>query len=130
MDKFNALVIDDNAKNLEVLAKLLSMQGGACIEISHPKELETQWADLPALNVVFVDLEMPRLDGYEVLQLFKADERFQATPIIAYTVHVSERKAAYEQGFDGFLGKPINGAKFPDQLARILNGDAVWETVS
>jgi two-component system cell cycle response regulator DivK len=34
---------------------------------------------------------------------------------------------AKSSGFDGFLGKPLDPDKFPDQIRRILNGEAVWE---
>jgi len=48
-------------------------------------------------------------------------------PIIAYTVHVSEIDVVRQHGFDGFLGKPLDSARFPQQLARILNREPVWE---
>jgi two-component system cell cycle response regulator DivK len=35
---------------------------------------------------------------------------------------------AQDAGFDGFLGKPLNRKRFPDQVRRIINGESVWET--
>ena len=49
-------------------------------------------------------------------------------PIVAYTVHMSELDAVYEFGFDGFICKPLDDERFPNQLGRILNGEGVWET--
>jgi two-component system cell cycle response regulator DivK len=46
---------------------------------------------------------------------------------IAYTVHVSEISLAHKHGFDGFIGKPLDSERFPNQLARILSGEHVWE---
>ena len=66
--------------------------------------------------------------GYQILDHLRADVRLKLVPIIAYTVHTNEIKVAYERGFDGFLGKPLDSDRFPDQLTRILNGEAVWET--
>jgi len=36
-------------------------------------------------------------------------------------------RKARESGFDGFLGKPLDPDRFPDQIRRILSGDKVWE---
>jgi CheY-like chemotaxis protein len=84
--------------------------------------------ELAAIDVVFLDLEMPGANGYQVLEKLRADPRFQSVPVVAYTVHVSEISVAHEQGFHSFLGKPLDADRFPDQLARILSGESVWET--
>ena len=121
----HALVIDDNAQNVKVLVQLLSKQGVSCTEVSDPRKLANMLSSLGNVDVVFLDLEMPGLDGYKVKDLLR--QHLGGTPIIAYTVHVSEINVVQQMGFDGFLGKPLDNAKFPDQLARILNGEAVWE---
>ncbi len=57
-------------------------------------------------------------------------ERLEDRVLLAANVIVAP--AAYEfrdMGFDGFLGKPLDNARFPDQLARILRGEPVWERV-
>ena len=40
---------------------------------------------------------------------------------------LKQMKKAKESGFDGFLGKPLDPDRFPDQIRRILNGEPVWE---
>ena len=125
MRQQHALVIDDNAQNRKVLVQLLAKQGFRSTEVSDPRKLNAILPTLGSVDVVFLDLEMPGLDGYDVKKLLR--EHFGATPIIAYTVHVSEINAVKQQGFDGFLGKPVDHARFPDQLARILKGQQVWE---
>lgn len=125
MSQLHALVIDDNAQNRKVLAQLLAKQGVNSTEIPDPRKLADALPDMGPVNVVFLDLEMPGLDGYDVKNLLRS--HLGDTPIIAYTVHVSEMNVVKQQGFDGFLGKPVDNARFPDQLARILNGQPVWE---
>lgn len=128
MSNAHALIIDDNAKNVSVLAGLLNLEGVSSTQVTDPRKLDAALNSLQALNVIFLDLEMPGLNGYEVLEKIHADPRFEGVPVVAYTVHVSEINVANEQGFHSFIGKPLNPDKFPEQLNRILNGEPVWET--
>lgn len=123
-----AVIIDDNPKNVNVLARLLSNEGLSSVQITNPAKLKVALEHAEDIKVIFVDLEMPGMDGYQILNQLKADVRFQSVPVLAYTVHVSEINVAHERGFDGFLGKPLDADNFPGQLARILSGEPVWET--
>ena len=123
-----ALVIDDNVKNVNVLSRLLAAEGLTALQVTNPANLDTVLEEATDLKVIFLDLEMPGVDGYQVLNHLKADARFEAVPVVAYTVHVSEIKVAHQNGFDSFIGKPVDSDKFPGQLARILSGEGVWET--
>jgi two-component system, cell cycle response regulator DivK len=123
----HAVIIDDNAKNVEVLAMLLEMEGVGCTKVAHPKNLDAALQSTKNVDVVFLDLEMPGKNGYEVLESLRADSRFKSVPIVAYTVHVSEIHEARNLGFHSFLGKPLDADKFPGQLKRILDGKPVWE---
>lgn len=127
MSQQQALVIDDNTKNIDVLARMLSKEGFSTIQISKPSTLQKVLAQNDNIRVIFLDIEMPGIDGYQVLSTLKSDPEFSSVPVIAYTVHVSEIQVALDKGFDGFIGKPLDSDKFPNQLARILNGEAVWE---
>jgi two-component system cell cycle response regulator DivK len=79
------------------------------------------------VDVVFLDLEFPNSDGFQLIHELRAQPALANVPIIAYTVHTSEQNEAQAAGFDGFIGKPLNVNRFPDQLRRILNGESVWE---
>jgi CheY-like chemotaxis protein len=120
----HALVIDDNLQNLKVLSQLLAKQGVRCTEVSKPINLQSVLPTLGRVDVVFLDLEMPGIDGYGVKEMLRAE--MAGVPIIAYTVHVSEINVVQQLGFDGFLAKPLDSARFPEQLERILRGESVW----
>ena len=122
----HALIIDDNASNLGVLGELLSLEGVSFTKVQDPTKFQSVSKTLSRVDVVFLDLEMPQLDGYKVLELLKADSRYDNVPVVAYTVHVSEINVARDMGFHSFLGKPLDAERFPDQLARILRGEPVW----
>lgn len=123
----HALIIDDNIKNVMVLKMLLEELGWQCSAITHPAQLGFELVNLEQLDLIFLDLEMPGANGYEVMRYLRANPRFDNVPIIANTVHLSEINTVYEHGFQGFIGKPIDPDRFPGQLARILKGEAVWD---
>jgi two-component system, cell cycle response regulator DivK len=125
MPETHALIIEDNPTNIEVLTELLSVLGATFTTIQDPTHLERCLLGLPTVDIVFVDLEMPKRNGYEVLKILRTYPI--EAPIVAYTVHTSEINTAKESGFDSFLGKPLRGDRFPHQLSKILSGEPVWE---
>ena len=129
MSQPHALIVEDNTRNMQILGSLLSEQGMTHTDVLDPSIMSDVLKTMEHTDVIFLDLEMPSLNGYDVLQMIKGDERFGNIPVVACTVHVSEMTTAYEQGFDGFLGKPLDPDRFPNQLARIMHGEPVWERV-
>ncbi len=126
MENIHALIVDDNFTGLEVLRELLDTIGVRSTTVQQPSKLGQTLAELDRIDVVFLDLEMPHIDGYEMLQELRNHWGISA-PIIAYTVHISEIDTARKLGFDGFLGKPVDIDRFPNQFERIMNGGSVWE---
>ena len=123
----SALIIDDNPLNLDTLSVLLQREGLEAVGVTRLNDA------LPALNstedvaVVFLDLEFPNGYGMDFIPQLLNEPRLQNVPIIAYSVHISELTEARDAGFDGFIGKPLQPSRFPQQLQRILDGEAVWE---
>jgi CheY-like chemotaxis protein len=126
MTKAHALIIDDNETGIKVLTEMLSALDISYVALQDPTDLEGRLEVLSQVDVIFLDLEMPKIDGYEMLRILKDDLRL-VCPIIAYSVNTSEMSTAREIGFDGFLGKPLRMNRFPGQVERILRGEPVWE---
>jgi two-component system cell cycle response regulator DivK len=108
---------------------LLAIEGVRYTQVQKSRDVDSVLQQIGPVDVVFLDLEMPEFNGYEVLQRLRADARFQNVPVVACTVHISEINTTQEMGFDGFLGKPLDADRFPQQLQRILSGESVWESV-
>ncbi len=121
----HALVIDYSASNVEVHSALLAAEGVRVSSFARPERAEAALPDLPPVDVVFCDLEMPSLTGYQLLPRIRRQLGLDV-PVIAYSVHTSEMDRARRAGFDGFLGKPIDGDVFAALLGRILRGEPVW----
>ena len=80
-------------------------------------------------DLILLDIALPGEDGYEVLADLRADARLGQTRVIAITMRNSpeEIKRTRLAGFDGFIGKPVQAHRFPDQIRRVLAGEDVWE---
>jgi len=122
-----ALIIEDDTLSVKVLKTLLEQLGVEVSVIYDSIEAAETLQYIQKPDVIFLDLEMPRSDGYAVLAVIRAIDSLKGVPIIAYTTHISHMTSTRQAGFDGFLGKPLEHDKFPEQLARIFEGEGVWE---
>lgn len=122
-----ALIIDDNTMNLSTLRLLLEKEGLNTVTLINPGHLESILGDLEDIQVMFLDLEFPNHSGFELVSEFKAMPQFDGVPIIAYSVHISELNEVRAAGFEGFIGKPLDVHKFPEQLEAILSGEKIWD---
>jgi len=123
------LVVEDNVSNFVLIARMLGYLGIHCEWKTSGYEV-VEYADtLPRLDLILMDIRLPYEDGYGALKKIRASERFKTVPIIAVTAEASQEQMnkARDSGFDGFLGKPLDPDRFPDQIRRILGGEPVWE---
>lgn len=123
------LVVEDNVSNFVLIARMLGYLGIHCEWKTSGYEV-VEYADtLPRLDLILMDIRLPYEDGYGALKKIRASERFKTVPIIAVTAEASleQMNKAKTSGFDGFLGKPLDPDRFPDQIRRILSGEPVWE---
>ncbi|MBZ0319861.1 MAG: response regulator [Anaerolineae bacterium] len=123
----HALIIDDDPMSLEIMSQLLELEGFTFTAIQDSSLIDDVLAGLSRVDIVFLDLEMPSPDGYNVLKHLKNDIGMTA-PIVAHTVHMSESNAALAMGFDAFISKPTDSDHFHEHLQQILKGERVWVT--
>ena len=124
-----ALVVEDNAANFMLLARLLNALGVHCEWKSSGFEVLEFSKTLPRLDIILLDIHLPYEDGYSALKKIRSAENLKDVPVVAVTADVStdSMTKAQKAGFSGFLGKPIDPDRFPEQLKRVLSGDPVWE---
>jgi two-component system, cell cycle response regulator DivK len=123
------LVVEDNVSNFVLIARMLGYLGIHCEWKTSGYEV-LEYADtLPRLDLILMDIRLPYEDGYGAQKKIRAAERFKSVPIVAVTAEASveQMNKAKAAGFDGFLGKPLDPDRFPDQIRRIMNGEQVWE---
>jgi two-component system cell cycle response regulator DivK len=123
------LVVEDNVSNFVLVARMLGFLGIHCEWKTSGYEV-VEYADtLPRLDLILLDIRLPYEDGYAALKKIRQAEHLKDIPVIAVTAEagVDQMNKARSAGFDGFLGKPLDPDRFPDQIRRILNGEDVWE---
>jgi len=78
-----------------------------------------EYADAPRPNLILLDLRLPKLNGMEVLEQIKQDNRLRKIPVVVLTVSTDEEEMAraYDSGAAGFLNKPTG----PEQFGRLLS---------
>jgi two-component system cell cycle response regulator DivK len=126
------MIVDDTVENLSTTTRLLMHSGvaaGNCIKKTSGSGV-VQFAEMvEKLDLILLDLGLPDEDGYQILQELRRRPQFANTLVVVITGHTSleEMRKAQDAGFDGFIGKPLQFDRFPDQLSRILSGNQVWE---
>lgn len=124
------LVVEDNVSNFALIARLLGYLGIHCEWKTSGYEVGEFAEALPRLDLVLMDIRLPYENGFTALEKIRLSGKLKNIPVIAVTAEASmeQMNKARAAGFNGFLGKPLDPDRFPDQIQRILKGEAVWET--
>ena len=123
------LVVEDNVSNFVVIARMLGFMGVHCEWKTSGYEV-VEYADaLPHLDLILMDIRLPYEDGFGALRKIRTSPALKKIPVVAVTAEASSEQMAKakEAGFDGFIGKPLDPDRFPDQIRRALTGSPVWE---
>ena len=106
--EYRILVVDDRADNRLVLVRLLSSLGLLVREAENGQEAVAVWEDWQP-QLIWMDMRMPVMDGYEATKQIKAHPLGKTTVIIALTASAfeNERKSILAAGCDDFIAKPF-----------------------
>ncbi len=117
---FNVLVVDDSNAMRAVVKKIITISGfkmDQCFEAANGREalnlLKDSWVD-----IILTDLNMPEMNGLELLAALKGDNLLQDIPVIVITTEGSEerKKIVSDMGARGFIKKPF----LPEEVRKIL----------
>lgn len=118
---YRLLVVEDRDANRRLLVKLLITLGFEVREAVNGAEAVALWQAWQP-HLIWMDMRMPVMDGYEAIRQIKSTIQGQATVIIALTASAFEEERALilSQGCDNFLRKPFREAEIVDALIRHL----------
>jgi CheY-like chemotaxis protein len=125
------LVADDDEHDLQmtldalasrgVTSRVIAVHDGAeAMDFLHSRgSFQSRTPGNP--EILLLDLNMPRLDGWEVLRLIKADVTLKTIPVVIFTSSQRERdvRESYELGANAYVVKPIDYEKFSDAIRDI-----------
>jgi chemosensory pili system protein ChpA (sensor histidine kinase/response regulator) len=117
-----AMVVDDSITVRRVTQRLLERNGMKVLTAKDGVEAMSLLQDnLP--EIILLDIEMPRMDGYEVAANVRADPRLKHIPIVMITSRVSEkhRARAIELGVNEYLGKPYQESQLLDAIEPLVH---------
>ncbi len=117
------LAVEDNPLNLMLVCDLLGLEGYIMITASTGEEaLEKARAEQP--DLILMDIQIPDMDGLEVMRRLKTDTATAMIPVVALTAYAMEGDAEkfLAAGGAGYIAKPIDTRAFPGQIAKFLKG--------
>jgi two-component system sensor histidine kinase/response regulator len=121
-DKFTGLkvlIVEDKEINQKIACEFLRKKGCSVTVAENGRKALTK-LDQASFDMVFMDIQMPEMDGLKATRAIRADERFQDLPIIALTAHAmaEDREKCFEAGMNDYLSKPIT----PQRLYAMMSG--------
>lgn len=115
------LVAEDRPGSLELIRTVLESAGYEVIEAADGQEA-VQKASGNSVDLILLDLQMPKIDGFGVLAHLRKDTRFARTPIVALTASAmqGDRERALAAGFSSYIAKPVDLAALRAEMERLI----------
>lgn len=126
--EFRILVAEDKSTNRTLLIKFLTSVGFIVREASNGSEAIALWESWEP-HLIWMDMQMPVMNGYEATKYIKSSLRGQATVIIALTASVFEeqRQKVLSAGCDDFVRKPFRVKELYEKMAQYLGVKYLYE---
>jgi len=121
--KTKILYIEDNRENRLLVRAVLEAAGYTLVDAEDGLAgIEAAIREEPAL--ILLDINLPGVDGYEIVALLKLFPNLASTPVVALTAYAmqGDRQRTLVAGCDGYIQKPIDVDAFPRQVAEFLGG--------
>lgn len=115
------LLVEDNHMNKVLVKEILTLNGYQIIEADSGTEAIKALAfDRP--DIILMDIHLPGMDGITATRIIKSEERNKSIPVLALTASAmrGEEDNIIRQGFDGYVGKPIEIKKLLEAINESL----------
>lgn len=115
------LVVDDNPVSRELIREVLEAPGREILEAAHGQAaLDVVRRSRP--DLVLLDIQMPLLDGFEVLARIRQEPQLASVRVVALTAFAmrGDRQRALDAGFDDYITKPVDGAALRKHVRALL----------
>jgi len=122
-EKMKVLVVEDNPDDITIIKRAMRKSEMKC-DLSFARDGEeaidflwhtkTEYEDAPRPDLILLDLNLPKVDGLEVLTKIKQDEKLRRIPVIVLTISEQEQDMirAYDSGAASYMHKPVDSKDF------------------
>jgi len=120
--RHTVLYIEDNPANLKLVAQILGRRPHILLITAHTAELGIELARERHPDLILLDINLPGVDGYRLLEVIRKEAGLEGTPVIALTANAlsSDIEQGMAAGFSDYLTKPLNVDRFFGLLDRFL----------
>ena len=126
MSDVRILYIEDDPSNRLLVRRILEAEGYFVTEATDGLTgLEIAAQTQP--DLILLDINLPEIDGYDLARRFRETPGLQQVPILALTANVmkGDRERTLEAGCDGYIQKPIDVDRLPEQVKEILRKTSI-----
>jgi CheY-like chemotaxis protein len=115
------LIVDDNPTNLKLASQVLEVEG-YLVDLATDAEQAQELLLHMTPDLILMDIALPGMDGLTLTRKLKADAKLKHVPIVAMTAFAmkGDEQKALDAGCNGYITKPIDTRKFPQQVAAYL----------
>ena len=123
------LLIDDSLSIRKFIGRMLETAGYRVATAGDGEE-GIRKASTQAYNLIITDLEMPKLNGYEVIQVLRSRQQTQSVPILVMTTRAGEkhRQLALNVGASGYITKPVEEHTLLKEIERVAGGKGLVQS--
>ncbi len=124
-EDLDILIAEDNPINLVYITGVLERYNFSFKTVTNGQEAIDELKEKTEYDVVFMDLQMPELDGYEATKIIRNDLKLEL-PIIALTANAfpEDKRRVKKAGMNGFISKPFEPKDLFNELKRVLDLDS------
>lgn len=120
------LVVEDNELNLKLFCDLLRAHGFATEPVKDGRDAVAAARSFEP-DLAIMDIQLPHVSGYELIQQMKLDSELRAIPIMAVTAYAGreDEERIRAAGANAYVSKPISLARFMDEVRALLPAEAM-----
>ncbi|MGZ4956815.1 MAG: ATP-binding response regulator, partial [Methylobacter sp.] len=121
--RYTVLYIEDNPANLRLIAQILGRNPQFRLITAHNAELGLELVSAHHPDLVLLDINLPGMDGYQVLSVFRSLDSVKKTPVIAISANATPRdiERGKSAGFDEYITKPVDVTHFLETVDRLIS---------
>lgn len=130
LDGKRIFIVEDNLANRAIEQLLLEKYGAEVAFERWGRDTLRRLQNFGAVDVIVMDLMLPGgVSGFDIADEIRALPEYIDVPIVAVSASdpAETLPIARAKGFAGFISKPVDFNQFPRQIARVINGEKVWE---